>query len=183
MKKFLLGLIAGGFIIAMTGVASADWIDLNEYFLDDVTGYTWMDVNSFNNMTPLEMQNVLSGTGFQLATSAQVNQMSGNRNDFLTGEEDREWYHNIGRLIIGSQSVNMAWGYTIESLDTTSSPHLWVSTVNDEHSTYEGQLSAPETYFGVWAVNTNVSPVPEPATMLLFGIGLLGLTGVNRRKK
>ncbi len=32
-------------------------------------------------------------------------------------------------------------------------------------------------------VDTGGAPVPEPATMLLFSLGLLGLAGLNRRKK
>ncbi len=32
-------------------------------------------------------------------------------------------------------------------------------------------------------VTQTSAPVPEPASMLLFGLGLLGLTGVNRRKE
>lgn len=34
-----------------------------------------------------------------------------------------------------------------------------------------------------YSISAETSPVPEPATMMLFGIGLLGLAGVSRRKK
>lgn len=36
--------------------------------------------------------------------------------------------------------------------------------------------------FRIEGTVTEVGTVPEPATMLLFGIGLLGLAGVNRKK-
>jgi len=32
-------------------------------------------------------------------------------------------------------------------------------------------------------IRISASPVPEPATMPIFGIGLLGIAGVGRRKQ
>ncbi len=38
-------------------------------------------------------------------------------------------------------------------------------------------------YDFVMAVNGDVAPIPEPATMLLLGTGLVGVAGAARRKK
>lgn len=52
-----------------------------------------------------------------------------------------------------------------------SSWHNLYATVNSVNYTITG------------AENRDLAPAPEPSTMVLLGIGLLGLAGVNRRKK
>ena len=45
----------------------------------------------------------------------------------------------------------------------------------------DGDTTKHEVYFD--RVSMTVNPVPIPSTMLLLGFGILGLAGVNRRKK
>ena len=47
----------------------------------------------------------------------------------------------------------------------------------------EGNLVDGDKYFAVSEIQAFGAPVPEPATMLLFGLGLLGLAGVSRKKQ
>lgn len=62
------------------------------------------------------------------------------------------------------------WGWSIQSQT--------LHAVNYFHSSESGGDYTP---FLVLNYDSN-SPVPEPATMLLFGIGLLGIAGISRKK-
>ena len=51
--------------------------------------------------------------------------------------------------------------------------------------TFGGPTTQTDEWWGIDNVSVSIdsSPTPEPTTMLLFGLGLLGAAGVSRRKK
>ncbi|MFH1215967.1 MAG: PEP-CTERM sorting domain-containing protein [Pseudomonadota bacterium] len=133
-------------------------------------GYYLGSDNVFNSLGPINFVNFVGGTVVDFAFRNIVS------NNIYRASED---------LMNDDFSVNMSFFYPISG-DQAQQPEL------ADASVYYGGVqmawifsNQPGAVFGVQAeMNSNdgVAPVPEPATMLLFGTGLAGLAGYGRKK-
>ncbi len=95
-----------------------------------------------------------------------------------------EWSGEVlsGKLILSDDSASVLTDTNLpQTLDLSAFDyHMLFIDKRDYVTPNHSNWMAGEDY-NISSINQR--PVPEPTTMLLFGLGLLGLAGVNRRKK
>lgn len=84
--------------------------------------------------------------------------------------------HNSNYDLFSNLQSNLYWSGTELAILTISA---WAFDMNNGFQSYNGKTN---NFYG-WAVHTgDVSAVPVPATVWLFGSGVIGLIGIARRK-
>lgn len=157
------------------------------YFRDTTTGYTWMDVNTFSNMTYAQVQSFLLTGPYSNFHLANVTELFG----VVTAVRQIRTDTAADMLAMGGVPGQSLQGYYNDSYFNNYTN--WIGTASlylDGGLSYGGFNSAYITdvirpNWGAFVVSTAPfsNPVPEPGTIVLLGSGLLGFIGFRLRKR
>ena len=146
-------------------------------FQDTSTGLVWLKLSELFNVDYLTQVSTATTAGFTVADFATVSALGGGSADLGNGSTN---WDTVATIIGSSNSRDLMWGNYADT--GASNPNGWYYAYRGDTtwSNYNPGSTGAYTDLGLFAYQT--STVPEPATIGLLGLGLLGL-GYTRRSK
>ncbi len=200
-KKFLVSLAIGFLMFGMVGTASAvvltfdDILGVTQNDYGEIGSYGGFDFKTINGSPNYNRMDWIDTVGSQWNYGSvsgdftMLNNYSGSAiitsstgSDFtFSGLYTRIWLDNIESRNVDIEAFNNGSSVWVSDfiLTTTWEFIAGSSVIIDElHLNFGNNFLVDNLELN----GSGSSSVPEPATMVLFGLGLLGLAGVSRKK-
>ena len=205
LKSALAGLVLSVSGLANAGLINSDYLNLNDNLAvyDDVQNLTWLDISvssgwSSNTWSSLIQQD----SGWRLALNSEVESLfnqafstfydvyPANTNYIDTIDSDlvtnfNDFQSLFGIHAFGSNTITNTYGRYIDEdgIHRLMGVSGWSSTNRiwglEASGTYS--LSA-DTGMGIYLVRDEMESIPEPTTLAIFALGIIGLASRRFKK-